>query len=197
MKVIDIPAASAQAFLVEEGAEVRIVDVQGSQVADVVMFDAHDYSHFFSQAYTRVVLERETLEVGDRLYSNRMEPLVQIVQDSVGVHDITFPPCSTRVFEVMFDIEDQTGCREHLTQALSPYGVDHQRITDPFNAFMHTQDMKILLPTSKPLDSVTMRALRPLLFGVSACAGDMNDCNAGVLTDIRVEITNNTTPAGG
>lgn len=192
MTTIEIPASSAQAFDVGEGDLVRIVDVAGSQVADVVTFDATDHAEFFSQAYTRVMLERGRIGQGDRLYSNRMAPLLEIVADDVGVHDITFPPCSTRVFELMFDIHGRTGCREHLGGVLAPYGIDAERITDPFNAFMHTEDMTILLPTSTAGDAVTLRALRPLIMGVSACAGDMNDCNAGVLTDIRVEIT----PAG-
>src|SRR5690625_3018482 len=156
MTTIEIPAASAKAFRVEAGELIRIIDVQGSQVADVVAFDAEDPEEYFSQAYTRVILERERVGEGDRLFSNRMEPLLEIAADDVGVHDITFPPCSTKVFETMFDIHGRTGCREHLAEALAPHGIDPERVTDPFNAFMHTKDMIILLPTTTAGSSVTL-----------------------------------------
>lgn len=188
VETVHIPAASARAVLLGRGDVLRVIDVEGSQVADVVAFDAHDREEQLSQAYTRVMLEKSKVGRGDRLYSNRMNAMFEIVEDTVGVHDLEFPPCSTRVYELMFDVHGRTGCREHLSAALEPHGIPDERVTDPFNAFMHTREMEILLPTSRPGDHVDLRAERDLVVAVSACAGDMNDCNAGRLTDIRLEV---------
>ena len=188
LEVVEVPAASARAVQLRTGDRLRVIDVEGSQVADLVAFAAEDPDEYLAQAYTRVMLERTKVRVGDQLFSNRMRPLLTIVEDTVGVHDIEFPPCSTRVYELMFDVHGRTGCREHLAGALEPFGVAAERVTDPFNAFMHTRDMQILLPTSRAGDYVELRAERDLLVAVSACAGDMNDCNAGRLTDIRLEV---------
>ncbi len=48
----------------------------------------------FSQGFTRAYNDKATVAVGDHLYSNRDQPLLTIVEDTVGVHDMLFPPCS-------------------------------------------------------------------------------------------------------
>ena len=44
-----------------------------------------------SRAFTRANNDSAALTVGDRLYSNLNAPLLTVVEDSVGVHDILFP----------------------------------------------------------------------------------------------------------
>lgn len=192
-EIIDIPAAEGRAATLREGDILRVVDVEGSQVADLVVYDARGERASFSQSFTRLLLDRVDVRVGDSLLTGTGEPLLTVVADTVGVHDILFGPCNRMMYERVFGVFGKTGCREHLTEALSPYGIGFERVTDPFNLFMHThigedQKMTILLPTSRAGDYVDLRADREVIVAVSACAGDTNDCNAGVLTGIRLEI---------
>lgn len=189
-----IPAASGRAVRLVVGDVLRVVDVEGSQVADLVAFDAHDPAEYLSQGFTRLMLDRADVRVGDALVSNLTTPMLRIVGDSVGVHDLLFPPCNSAMYEQVFGVAGKTGCREHLTAALAEYGIGFERVTDPFNVFMHTrigadQRMTILPPTSRAGDHIDLRAERDLIVAVSACAGDVNDCNGDRLTDIRLEIT--------
>lgn len=192
-EVIEIPAASARAVTLAAGDVLRVVDVEGSQVADLVAYDAAPPHEAFSQGFTRLLLDRVDVRVGDSLLTAAGEPLLTVVEDTVGVHDIVFPPCNRMMYERVFHVTGKTGCREHLAEALAPHGIGFERVTDPFNVFMNTRigddkRMTILLPVSTAGDHVDLRAERDLIVAVSACAGDTNDCNAGRLTDIRLEV---------
>ncbi|WP_396655828.1 DUF1989 domain-containing protein [Microbacterium sp.] len=192
-ETIEIPPASGRAVTLAKGDRLRVVDVEGSQVADVVAFAADGEREAFSQSFTRILLDRVDVRVGDSLLTAAGEPLLTVVDDTVGVHDILFGPCNQMLYERVFGVSGKTGCREHLAEALEPYGIGHERVTDPFNAFMNTRigddnRMTILPPTSRAGDHVDLRADRDVIVAVSACAADVNDCNAGVLTGIRLEI---------
>lgn len=190
---IQIPAKSAHALQLRQGELLRIVDIEGLQVADLVAYDAADPREHLSQAFSRANNDKATLKVGDHLYSNLDKPLLTLIEDTVGVHDILYPPCSRFLYEHVFGIEDKTGCREHLAAALEPYGIGFELVTDPFNAFMnagigHDGRMVIFEPLSGPGDHVDLRAERDLIVGVSACAADVNDCNGGVCTSIGLSV---------
>jgi uncharacterized protein len=187
-----IEPRSAKAWEVTQGQQIRIIDLEGQQVADVVAFNPTDHTEHFSQAWTRMALFSTKLRVGDTLYSNLGEPLLTIVADDVGVHDVLFAPCDRRVFEQFFDLH-LTGCREHLSDALARYGVEPHLVTDTFNAFENTRitddgDLVIATPTSTAGDAVLLRAERDLIIGVSACAAAVTDCNGGSPSAIGVEI---------
>ncbi|WP_353987428.1 urea carboxylase-associated family protein [Ruicaihuangia caeni] len=193
-EVIDIPPATGRAVTLAAGDVLRVIDVEGSQVADLVVYAASAPHDGFSQGFTRLLLDRVDVRPGDSLLTAAGEPLLTLVGDTVGVHDILFPPCNRMMYERVFGIPGKTGCREHLTEALAPHGIGFDRVTDPFNVFMNTRigddkRMTILLPTSRAGDYVDLRADQDVIVAVSACAADANDCNAGELTGIRLEVT--------
>lgn len=86
-----IPPKSGYALRLASGQVLRIIDVEGMQVADVVAYAATDPSERLSQAFTRANNDSAALTVDDRLYSNLNAPLLTVVEDTVGVHDILFP----------------------------------------------------------------------------------------------------------
>jgi len=193
-ETIRIAPASAKAVLLSAGDVLRVIDVEGSQVADLVAYAAEDPGEYLSQGFTRLMLDRADVRVGDALVSTRATPLLRIVEDTVGVHDLLFPPCNTVMYEHVFGVRGKTGCREHLADALREHGIGFDQVTDPFNAFMHTrigddQRMTILAPVSRAGDHIDLRAERDLIVAVSACAGDVNDCNGDRLTEIALEVT--------
>lgn len=194
VETVEIAPASARAVRLAAGDVIRVIDVQGSQVADLVAFVADDTRQHFSQGFTRLMLDRVDVRVGDALVSNTSTPLLTVIEDNVGVHDLLFPPCNTLMYAEVFGVEGKSGCREHLADALSEYGISFDQVTDPFNAFMNTRigddhRMTILPPTSRAGDHVDLRAECDLIVAVSACAGDVNDCNGDRLTEIALEIT--------
>lgn len=188
-----IPPMSAHALRLERGDVLRVTDVSGSQVADLVAFNADDPAEHFSQAYTRANNDKAGVVVGDHLYSNVNTPMLTVVDDTVGVHDMLFPPCSAFLYRHVFGVEGKTGCREHLALVLEPYGIGFDRVTDPFNVFMNTAideegRMAIYQPDSGSGDYLELRAEMDLIVAVSACAADVNACNGQECTSIGINV---------
>jgi uncharacterized protein YcgI (DUF1989 family) len=188
-----IAPKSAHALSLARGAVLRVTDVDGSQVADLVAFNADAPDEHFSQGYTRANNDNAGVVVGDHLYSNVNTPMLTVVADTVGVHDMLFPPCSAFLYRHVFGVEGKTGCREHLTAALEPFGIGFERVTDPFNVFMNTEideagRMVIHPPRSRAGDHLELRAEMDLIVAVSACAADVNACNGDECTRIALSV---------
>ena len=65
--------------------------------------------------------------------------MAKVVEDTVGVHDLTLTPCSQATFDMLYP--DLVGaahpsCFANLCDALTPYGVDPDRIGTTLNVFM-------------------------------------------------------------
>jgi uncharacterized protein YcgI (DUF1989 family) len=60
------------------------------------------------------------------------------VHDPLGVHDLLYPPCNERYYRQVHGLPGKTGCQEHLTEALAPFGILFADVTDPFNLFMNS-----------------------------------------------------------
>jgi uncharacterized protein YcgI (DUF1989 family) len=190
---IHIPPKTAHALRLERGQVLRVIDTEGLQVADLVAFNANNTDEYLSQGFTRANNDKATIVVGDQLYSNLNQPLLTVIEDTVGVHDLLFPPCSQYLYEHVFNVKDKTGCREHLTEALKPFNIGFEQVTDPFNVFMNagvddTGRMVIFQPHSGPGDHIDLRAETDLIIAVSACAADVNDCNGGECTSIGIAV---------
>jgi uncharacterized protein len=188
-----IEPSSARAFEVDRRRRLIVRDVAGSQVADLVCFTGADRCEYLSQARTRVNNWTTRITTGATLFSNCNNPLLRIVDDSVGVHDLLFPGCNRYAYEVLLGAGQRDGCFENLGRALAPLGIRSRFVTDPFNVFMNTRigehhDLIIERAPSKPGDHIVFEALERCIVGISACADDVTDCNGGVCTPIEVEI---------
>ena len=128
------------------------------------------------------------------LYSNQSNPMLTILEDSVGRHDFLYTPCSAEVFERNYGLKGHPNCLDNLTAALAPYDVTQSMITTPFNIFMNTetsgpgQEMVVRRPRSSPGDHVDLLATIDCLVGLTACAAEIFDCNGDECTAIEAEI---------
>jgi uncharacterized protein YcgI (DUF1989 family) len=196
---IIVRGGTAYACMVEGGAVVQITDVKGKQVGDLVLFDAHDLTHRFSQGNTRKLENRIYLRQGSTLWSTQCRPLVQIEADTVNRHDILSSACSPYDYPIRFGIKDHRSCLANLTEALAPFGIAEFLIPDPMNVFMHqhlTDDgvFTVKDPLSQAGDYIRLRLLRDCLFAISACPQDQNRCNGGTITDLRLDISDEGRP---
>jgi uncharacterized protein len=188
-----IEAKTAVAVEVPRGAILRIIDIEGGQVADLVAFASSSRMEHFSQNCTRVNNWKMSVSVGDSLYSNRNAVMFTVVADAVGVHDTLFPSCSRYVYNTLFDGPPQDGCHELLTAALAPYEISGDLITDPLNVFMNTAIDTLGRPMIGPAqseagDAFELKAEMNCIVAVSACPDDRSDCNRGRCTAIGVEV---------
>ena len=208
MHVHCVSAGHGYAFEVKAGHHFRVVDLHGLQVVDLAAWALPDLKEKLSMAYTRFHLSGTTPTVGECLISNRDEPILRIVEDTVKVHDMTFMSCFPEMYEKLGQ-KGHRSCATNIAEVMKPYGMkSHLEVTDPFNIFQNTPNYTIkALNTSRPGDYIQFEALKDTVCAVSCCPYDLvgpptplggyhfkvdneqNGFNGGTVTDIAV-VTN-------
>jgi uncharacterized protein YcgI (DUF1989 family) len=191
--VHEIPERSGTAFRLAAGDRLIVIDPRGEQVADLLAFDAEDTAEVISSGRTLDYAETIYLTTGHKLYSNRSRVMLEIIADTVGRHDFLLTPCSVDTFTHFYpDLPVHRGCFGNLAAALEPYGITPDRIPTAFNCFMNvpvdgeTGRLRVLPPISKAGDSITFRATRDLIIGLTACSAP--DSNGGSFKPIHYRI---------
>ncbi|WP_062226010.1 DUF1989 domain-containing protein [Aureimonas frigidaquae] len=188
-----IAPRSGCAFALRAGEELTVIDAEGGQVADLLAVNAADTREMLSSGRTLDYAERIYLTTGDRLYSNRSNVMLEIVEDTVGRHDFLLTPCSEATFRLCYDNEpSHQGCHGNLAHALAPYGVEPDQIPVAFNCFMNvpvdgvTGSFKVLPPLSQAGDRIVFRATMDLIIGLTACSAPAS--NGGTFKPIHYRI---------
>ena len=169
------------AFELRAGQSLRVIDLEGEQVADFIAFSADDKAEWLSSGRSIDYANRIYLTKGDILYSNRSRPMLTIVEDDVGRHDFLLTPCSPETFQIIYKNDaPHPSCFQNLATHLAPFGIAPDSIPTTFNIFMNVEidpkgDLKILPPRSKPGDSILLRAEIDLIVGLTACSAEMSN----------------------
>lgn len=205
---IRVPAASAASYRVRKGEYIQIIDVEGRQCSDFLAFDAEALEQGeelgLDATATRTVQGNAMPTPGlhGKFLNDRMQPMVEIVQDTVGRHDAFLLACTAKYY-------DDTGypghanCTENFNRVLEDAGVSPRKGWPAINFFFNTQVLACGTivgeePWSRPGDHVLLRAERDLVCASSSCADDVTAANGWTPTDIHVRIydRNNNFPKG-
>ncbi len=189
----EIAERSGIAFTMAAGRTLTVIDPRGMQVADLLAFNADDLDEVLSSGRTLDYAETIRLTTGHILYSNRSRPMLEIVEDTVGVHDFLLTPCSYATFHHFYpDLPPHRGCFGNLAAALAPYGVAEDRIPVAFNCFMNvpidatTGRLSVLPPVSRAGDRIVFRAAMDLVVGLTACSAPAS--NGGSFKPIHYRV---------
>ncbi len=139
-------------------------------------------------------------QLGDRpehdveLQPQRSRVLARVTGDSVGVHDLLLTPCSQQTFDLLYPEHGgapHPSCRDNLVRALSPVGVDPDRIGSTLNVFMDVWtdavgELHIDPPPTRPGDWFELTAQVDLLVGVTACSAEKSNNGRCTPVDYRV-----------
>lgn len=172
-----IEPRSGTAFELREGQSLHVVDLEGGQVADLLAFNRADPPEALSNGRTFDYEETIKLTVGNTLWSNRSNPMLDIVRDDVGMHDFLLTPCSKATFRHFYpDKPVHRGCFGNLAAALEPYGIGEDDIPCAFNVFMNVPvdgesgRLSVEPPVSNAGDTLVLRARMDLVIGLTACS---------------------------
>jgi uncharacterized protein len=192
----------------------RIVSVEGPQVGDLNLWNAHDLTERFYSGKTRA-LHATHLTAGDRLWSTMpcLRPMATITHDTLdwygwdadgaGVHDIIGTRCDPYTNLLLKGVEYHHCCHSNLTRALAaarnmPPQEAELHVHDVMNVFMctgYTRDTHQYFMKASPVrpgDFIEYFAEIDLLGALSACPG--GDCGASHSDDaakchpLKVEI---------
>jgi len=173
---IEIPARHGAAFRLNRGQRLRVIDPQGEQVSDMLVFNAHDINEVISSGRSLDYASKLFLTTGDPLYSNRSNVMLEIIEDTVGRHDFLLTPCSKDTFRIIYGDENpHQGCFGNLAYALEPYGIKPDQIPTAFNIFMNVNiaadgSFTVDAPKSKAGDHILFEARMDLIVALTACS---------------------------
>ena len=177
-----IPPRSGVSFILKKGEQLKVVDIEGEQVSDLLCYNLHDKREYLSSGRTIDYAETIFLTKGHSFYSNRSNIMFTIIEDTVGRHDFLLTPCSADTFRIIYGhTEPHRGCFGNLCAALKEYGIEPDDIPTSFNVFMNvtveseTGRVAVLPPKSKAGDHIIIRANMDLIVGLTACSAEMSN----------------------
>ena len=143
----------------------------------MLAYAAADVREAISNGRTFDYEETIALTTGNRLWSNRSNPMLTIIEDTVGTHDFLLTPCSEATFRHFYPEKPvHRGCFGNLAEALAPYGIASDDIPCAFNLFMNVPvdgdsgRLRVEPPLSEAGDFIRLRAEMDLLIGLTACS---------------------------
>ncbi|WP_315719806.1 MULTISPECIES: urea amidolyase associated protein UAAP2 [unclassified Bradyrhizobium] len=191
----DVPAEQPWSRVLKKGQTLRIIDSEGEQAVDALMYVADDTAERYSAQDTLRVQGSAYLELGTRLISNRGRVMATITADTCGRHDTSAGCCSCESNAVRFGeaTRYQHACRENFILELLRHGLTKRDIVSNLNFFMNvpiepTGNFTVLDGPSVPGNYVDVTAELDVLFVISNCPQVNNPCNGFDPTPIRVEI---------
>ena len=193
---IRIKAATATAYLVKAGEYIQVIDVSGRQCTDFQAMSARKLDKGLDRALdstvTRTLLGRSYPMPGlpAKAFDRDFEPLVEVVQDTVGRHDAFATACNSRYYDDM-GYPGHVNCTDNFNDALAPFGMAPRKGWEAINFFYNTmidQNNQLYLdePWTRPGDYVLMRALTDIVCVSSSCPDDIDAANAWEPTDIHI-----------
>ncbi|MBV9199254.1 MAG: DUF1989 domain-containing protein [Alphaproteobacteria bacterium] len=195
---LTVPPRDAKAFEVPAGHFFRIVCVEGPQVGDLNLWNAHDLTERFYSGKTRA-LHATHISTGNRLWSTfpSLRPMATITHDTLdwygwdedgaGVHDVIGTRCDPYTNLLLKGTEYHYCCHSNLTRALATernlaLAEAEVHVHDVMNVFMctgYTRDTHQYFMKASPVrpgDFIEFFAEIDLLVALSACPG--GDCGA-------------------
>lgn len=192
---VEIPAQTGAVVTLSPGQRLRLIDVEGTQVADVFAVVTTDMTEWLSVSVTRGANWRLFPAVGQSFLSNSYRPLLAFESDdSPGVHDMLAAPCSAEMYAALGYDGYHRSCSENFRIAAAEVGWDPLHVPDPVNIFQRTPvdadgSITALPALTRPGDSITLRAEAAVHVIVTACSMDLEPINGGRCSPLRLELS--------
>ena len=183
-----IPACSGKRISVKKGQTITVVDLEGGQVVDFFAETTENQNEFLSTGVTIDCNESLRLNTGDTIYTNLYRPMMTVLSDDVGEHDLLHPCCRPEMYDFFYQNGDgHPNCMDNINNALG----ESRPIITPINLFMHTKvhsdgTISVEAPKSKAGDRIVLEALMDITLGVAACSVSESLCNNGKCTAIKI-----------
>jgi aminomethyltransferase len=193
---IRVNRATAEAYVVRAGEYIQILDVAGRQCTDFQCFSARSLDkgleHPLDVTTTRTLVGQSYPRPGlfSKAFDQTMQPLVEVVRDTVGRHDAFGLACYARYYADQ-GYPGHVNCTDNFNAQLAPYGIAPRSGWMAINFFYNTGiDAHNVLyfdePWSRSGDYVLLRALTDIVCVSSACPDDIDPANGWEPTDIHV-----------
>ena len=190
-----VPARAPWDAVVRKGQTLRIVDLEGNQAVDFLMYALADDAERYSAQDTMAAQGNIFLKTGSVLLSNEGRPMATVTGTSVAYHDTIGGACSCESNTLRYGhhTKSQHACVENFLQANARHGRGKRDMVSNINWFMNVPveadgALGIVDGISAPGLFVDMRAEMDLVAIVSNCPQINNPCNGFNPTPVRMII---------
>lgn len=191
-----VPARAPWLHHVSAGQTLRIVDLEGNQAVDFLLYAAADDAERYSAQDTVSAQGNLFLRTGTVLRSNEGRAMMTIVGTSVEYHDTIGGACSCESNTLRYGhhTKSQHACVENFLEANLAEGRGKRDMVSNINFFMNVpveEDgaLGIVDGISAPGLTVDLRAEMDVIVVVSNCPQINNPCNAFNPTPVRMIVT--------
>jgi hypothetical protein len=188
-----VPPRAPWSRVVRRGETLRIVDLEGNQAVDCILYRADDPVERYSAPDTIVAQRNLFLGVGTELLSNEGNPMMRITADTCGLHDTIGGACSRESNTLRYGhhTKQQHACVENFLLDHASRGMGKRDMTSNINWFMYVPveedgTLGIVDGRSAPGKHLDLLALMDTLVAVSNCPQINNPCNAFQPTAVRM-----------
>lgn len=185
-----IPACSGIKIDVRQDQNITVIDIEGGQVADFFAEVAGNPNEFLSTGVTIDCNESLKLNVGNFIYTNLYHPMMKVLSDDVGEHDLLHPCCRPEMYDFFYhNGGGHPNCLDNINKALE----ERRVIITPVNLFMRTKinsngSISVEEPLSRAGDKIKLKALMDITLGVAACSVSESKCNGEKCSPIKIVI---------
>ena len=189
-----IEAGGRFSIRLEPNDRIRIVDTEGKQAVDFLCYSASLPADRYNAANTMKINGNIYLGKGSKLYSDRAQVLMRIVEDSCGRHDTIGGCCSAWSNFARYGVKDTPSCHANFVAELATWSLSPSDVVANVNFFMNVpvrQDggMAIEDGLSKAGDHVELVAEVPVIAMLSNCPQRNNPAAGFGPTPIEVIIS--------
>lgn len=191
-----VPGRAPWTYIVAAGQTLRIVDLDGNQAVDFLLYAAHDDAERYSAQDTVTAQKNLFLRTGTKLLSNEGRPMMTIAATSVDYHDTIGGACSCESNTLRYGhhTKSQHACVENFLEANLAQGRGKRDMVSNINFFMNVPvepdgSLGIVDGISAPGLTVDLRAEMDVIVVVSNCPQINNPCNAFNPTRVRMIVT--------
>ena len=190
-----IPARAPWTHRLAKGHVLKIIDLEGNQAVDFLMYNADDDAERYSAQDTMANQGNIFLRAGAVLLSNEANPMARVLATSVSYHDTSGGACSCESNTVRYGhhTKFQHACVDNFLEVELRHGRGKRDIVSNINWFMNVPveadgTLGIVDGISAPGLSVDLLAEMDLTVVISNCPQINNPCNGFNPTPVRVVI---------
>lgn len=191
-----IPARAPWSAVIPEGHTLTIIDVEGNQAGDCLLYNAKDTSERYSVPDTIAWQRNIYVRTGTVLRSNLGSPLATVVENEIDRQDTIGGACGKESNTLRYGHHTMSehGCRENFLAEAARYGMGVRDLVSNLNWFMNVPvepdgTLGIVNGISGPGKKVSIRAETDILVLISNCPQVNNPCNDFNPTPLRVMVT--------
>ena len=188
-----VPARAPWLHTLRRGQTLRIVDLEGNQAVDFLMYNAADDAERYSAQDTIAAQGNIFLRAGSVLRSNEGAPMMQVTATAVDYHDTIGGACSCESNTLRYGhhTKSQHACVENFLIANAAQGRGKRDMVSNINWFMNVPveadgALGIVDGISAPGLYVDLKALMDVIVVVSNCPQINNPCNGFNPTPVRM-----------